>query len=29
MRPLVLVCCLLLSPLTFAGTVLENALWRV
>ncbi|MBW4971642.1 hypothetical protein KZY98_14380, partial [Croceibacter atlanticus] len=29
MRPFVLVCCLLLSPLTYAGTVLENALWRV
>ena len=29
MRRLVLIFCLLLSPRLFAGTVLENALWRV
>lgn len=29
MRCFLLVCTLLLSPLTLAGTVLENSLWRV
>ncbi|MDQ0737970.1 glycoside hydrolase [Pseudomonas sp. W4I3] len=28
-RHTLLMCCLLLSPLTFAGTVLENKLWRI
>jgi hypothetical protein len=29
MRHTLLICCLLLSPVAFASTVLENALWRV
>ncbi|MGH8396439.1 MAG: hypothetical protein ACRESN_29715, partial [Pseudomonas sp.] len=29
MRCFLLVCSLLLSPVALAGTVLENALWRV
>jgi hypothetical protein len=29
LRHTLLICCLFLSPLAFAGTVLENPLWRV